>query len=348
MSESFVPGMDAEEEPREPRRAQPRRRRWVIPVVVLLAVVLIAAGGLFGYASWLQSRVSENLDRSAELPAEENRPQPQQPAEGGDGDQQAPMNVVLMGSDSRDVENAGAGRSDTLMIAHLSGDREKAYLISFPRDMWVEIPGHGTAKINAAYAYGGTSLAVQTLEQLTDVRMDHLAVVDFEGFVALCDAVGGVTVDNETAFETKNYSFPEGEVQLDGERALEFVRERKSLPGGDLDRAENQRKVVQAILAKGLSPEVIANPGRFSEFVSGIASHTSVDAGLTDDVIRDTALSLRLNGAGDIEQLQAPDQGTGTSADGQSIVVVDEERMQEMAEALQDDTMDEYLEKYPE
>lgn len=340
-------GRDDDEGPRRAPRAR-RRRRWVAPLVVLLTLVLVAAGGLFVYASSLQRQISENLDRTAELPEDSLRPseQPQAPGGGGDeGDGAQPVDVVLMGSDSRGETDAG--RSDTLIVAHLSGDRRTAYLISFPRDMWVEIPGRGMDKINAAYAYGGTALTVATVEGLLDTRMDHLAVVDFAGFMELTDAVGGVTVDNEHAFSSHGFDYPVGEVELSGAKALWFVRERSALPEGDIDRAENQRKVVQAIVAKGISPQVLADPGRFTAFVGGIAAHTTVSSGLTDQVIRDTALSLRLDGRDDIVSLQAPISGFGTSPGGASIDVVDEAQLAELAQAMREDTMAEYVAAHP-
>ena len=94
------------------------------------------------------------------------------------------MNYVLLGSDSRDPDNAGAGRSDTIMVVHLNTKRNQAYIISFPRDMYVDIPGYGKNKINAAYSFGGVPLTVRTLESLTGTRMDHVVLVDFEGFIA--------------------------------------------------------------------------------------------------------------------------------------------------------------------
>lgn len=335
-------GRDDEE---SPRRALPakRRRRWVAPLVVLLALMVVAGGGLFVYASSLQRQISENLDRTAELPEDSLRPSEAPEAPGTEGEQ--PVEVVLMGSDSRGETDAG--RSDTLMVAHLSGDRQTAYLVSFPRDMWVEIPGRGMDKINAAYAYGGTALTVATVENLLDTRMDHLAVVDFTGFMELTDAVGGVTVDNEHEFSSHGFDYPVGEVELSGAKALWFVRERSALPEGDIDRAENQRKVVQAIVAKGISPEVLADPGRFTAFVGGIAAHTTVSSGLTDQVIRDTALSLRLDGRDDIVSMQAPISGFGTSPGGASIDVVDEAQLAELAEAMREDTMDEYVAAHP-
>jgi len=187
---------------------------------------------------------------------------------------------------------------------------------------------------------------VQTLEELTTARMDHVVLVDFLGFIDLTTELGGVTIDNDYAFKSRGYTYPKGRITLEGEEALQFVRERYSLPKGDLDRAKNQRKVVQAIVRKGLSPEIISNPGKFTGFVSGIAKHLVVDQQLTDSKIRSTALSLRLTG-NDVESLQAPISGFSTTSDGQSIDVVDEKQMEELATALRKDTLDDYLKKYP-
>ena len=174
-----------------------------------------------------------------------------------------------MGSDSRDASDAGAGRSDSLMVMHLAADRKDAYLISFPRDMYVDIPGYGKNKINAAYSFGGPQLAVATLEDLLHSRMDHVAIIDFDGFIGLTEELGGVTVMNEHASKSRGYTFPAGKITIKGDEALAFVRERYELPNGDLDRAERQRLVVKAILEKGLSPETIRNPAKFTGFVSG-------------------------------------------------------------------------------
>ena len=94
---------------------------------------------------------------------------------------------------------------------------------------------------------------MRTLEKLTGVRMDHVVVADFDGFIQLTTDLDGVTVTNKTAFSSHGYDYPKGEITISGEQALWFVRERKQLPRGDLDRAENQRNVIKAIVAKGLS-----------------------------------------------------------------------------------------------
>src|SRR5690606_7288693 len=143
------------------------------------------AAGLYAYS--VDRSVRENIRRAANLPpetptAEGQKPRPKKPS----GDKS--LNYVLMGSDSRNPESE-KGRSDTLMILHLDADRKSAYIVSFPRDMYVDIPGHGKNKINAAYSFGGPQLAVQTLESLTGTRMDHVAIVNFEGFINLTNTL---------------------------------------------------------------------------------------------------------------------------------------------------------------
>jgi len=233
------------------------------------------------------------------------------------------------------------------MVMHLSGDRKSAYLISFPRDMYVPIPGHGRDKINAAFAFGGPPLTVRTVEGLVDTRMDHVALIDFEGFINLTDELGGVTVYNKHPSVSQGYEFPVGNVTLRGEQALAYVRERKQLPHGDIDRAERQRVVLQAILAKGLAKETISNPLKFISFVRGVSRYVTVDEQLNDSDLRKTAISLRLK-PGDIQSLQAPISGFGTSPNNQSIDIVDQQKLKALAKALKTDRMDAYVDRFPD
>jgi LCP family protein required for cell wall assembly len=322
-----------------------RRRLWLrvlLPVAAVL-VLALAAAGIYAYT--LDRSITRNITRGIDLPGggptgTGASAAPSQPPETG------ALDVVLLGSDTRDP-GAEQGRSDSIMVAHLNQARNKAYIVSFPRDMYVPIPGHGKDKINAAYSLGGPALTVQTLEGLTGVRMDHVALVDFEGFIALTKDLGGVTVTNKTAFTSHGFDYPKGKVTLEGEKALWFVRERHALPKGDLDRAANQRNVIKAIVAKGLSADVVADPARFTSFVGNLAKHVTVDNSLTDAEIRTIALSLRLQ-AKDIALLQAPLSGFSTSPSGESIDLVDAAQLKELSQAMQQDTMDRYLEKHPQ
>ena len=321
----------------------PKRRRLLPKILIGVAVALVVAiGAGLLYAATIDRSLTKNLNRGVELPGDESSLRPSKEAQ-----ETGTLNYVLLGSDSRDPGNEGNGRSDTILVVHLNAKRDKAYIISFPRDMYVNIPGQGKNKINAAFAFGGAPLAVRTLEDLTGVRMDHVVLIDFEGFIRLTQDLRGVTVTNKTAFSAHGFDYPEGKITIAGEEALWFVRERKQLPGGDLDRAENQRNVIKAIVQKGLSVQVLSDPGTFINFVGNVAKHLTVDNDLSDAELRRTALSLRLSGK-DVELLQAPISGFSTTSDGQSIDVVDTVKMAELARAMKKDKLSEYVKKYPQ
>src|ERR671910_1307606 len=329
-----------------PGAVAPRKRRLWLPLL-LASAALVVVGSLVAGALYVVSidrAVNQNLQRGtqqlpAETPSAEGEKARPPKAEG------EAVNYVLLGSDSRVKTDAGQGRSDVLMVMHLAGDRKSAYMISFPRDMYVPIPGHGKNKINAAFAFGGAPLTVRTVEGLVKTRMDHVALIDFEGFIDLTEELGGVTVYNKYPSVSQGYDFPVGNVTLRGEEALAYVRERKQLPHGDIDRAERQRVVLQAILAKGLAKETISNPLKFVSFVRGVSRYVTVDEQLTESELRKTALSLRLTPS-DIHMLQAPISGFGTSPTNQSIDIVDQKKLKELAKALKTGQMDTYVDKY--
>ncbi len=317
-------------------------RRTLRVVLIALAVVLVGAlgAGAF-YAVTIDRSVTSNINRADTLPGDD----PGATTTEAPAPESGTLDYVLLGSDSRSAD-PGDGRSDSIMVVHLDKNRDKAYIVSFPRDMYVEIPGHGMNKINAAYSFGGAQLTVRTLQQLTGFKMDHVVIIDFQGFIDLTTDLGGVQVENKTAFTSHGFDYPKGTITVSGEQALWFVRERHALPGGDLDRAANQRNVIKAIVDKGLSADVIANPARFTTFLGNIAKNITVDQTLTDSDIRRTALSLRLS-ADDIVLLQAPLSGFATVG-GQDVDVVDKAKMGELAKAMKNDTMDEYVKKYPQ
>jgi LCP family protein required for cell wall assembly len=320
-----------------------RPRRLLTKLIIGVAALLVVAVGAAGaYVYSINRSVTHNITRTDSLPADPGattRPSAVPQATGA-------LNYVLLGSDSRDPGQSGNGRSDSIMVVHLNAKRDKAYIISFPRDMYVEIPGHGKNKINAAFALGGAKLTVSTLEDLLGVRMDHVALIDFEGFIKLTDDLGGVTVKNAHAFSSHGFDYPKGNITIKGEQALWFVRERHSLPRGDLDRAENQRNVTKAIVEKGLSPSTLADPVRYLKFISGVAQHVTVDSTLTDSEIRSTALSVKLTG-NDIVSVQAPISGFDTIA-GASVDLVDQAKMKALGSALRNDKLASYVKKNPQ
>ena len=313
------------------RRSDPepkRKRRALLIVGIMLALLLLAGGSIGAYYASTANRAMRDINREDLMPTE-NRPEA---TVGKD----APVNILIAGTDSRD--GTVSGRSDVMILAHISGDRKHVYLISLPRDMWVEIPGRGMAKINAGFAYGGMPLAVQTVENLTGTYINHAAVIDFQSFIAAVDAVGGVDVYNEHAAG----NFPQGNLHLNGEQALAFTRERYGLPNGDLDRAKRQRDVIMAVAKKVITPEVIADPAQFSRVLSVMTPYFTVNQEFTPAEMTKLATSMRITSGEGIRSLQAPLSGFGTSPDGQSIDLIHEEYFADLVAALQNDDMESY------
>lgn len=167
-----------------------------------------------------------------------------------------PVDILLIGSDARGEESA---RSDTLIFVHVNFADERVYLISIPRDTRVSIPGRGEDKINAAYAYGRTSLAIRTIEEFLGNELNHFVEVDFEGFKQLVDTLGGVdiTVDQEINDQSAQYRMhiPKGRQRMDGETALNYVRYRHG--DSDFGRAERQQRFLRALATNTLRARTV-------------------------------------------------------------------------------------------
>ncbi|MCE1175145.1 MAG: LCP family protein [Propionibacteriales bacterium] len=316
-----------------------RRRTWLRRSLVILTVVLGLVAVTAGFYLVVGLQALQSLKREPGLLPTD------------DGYQSAPVNItgplnfVLMGSDSRGSDR---GRSDSLMVAHLNTARDKVYLITLPRDLYVEIPGHGKNKINAAYSFGGPALTVKTVQNLLSTRMDHTVVIDFEGFIGLTTDVGGVTVFNETDSTNLGFHFPRGNITISGEQALAYVRERYDLPGGDLDRAARQRNVVKALILKLLKPEVIGNPATFNAVATKLGAYVTADDKLTNELIWTTATSLNIRAGDDIRQIQAPLSGFASIDGVGSVDLVDTPKMTELAQAVAGDSLGGYWQQYGE
>jgi LCP family protein required for cell wall assembly len=180
----------------------------------------------------------------------------------------------MVGSDSRkglskqerkDLHTGGAAgsRTDTIMLLHTGSGPN--LLMSIPRDLEVDIPGHGTGKINAAYAYGQAPLLVQTIENLTGIRIDHFVEIGMGGVVGIVDAVGGIQICPKDSYVDKDagLNIKKGCQEVDGKTALAYSRSRHAQTLGDLDRVRHQREVVSAIGHKVLSPWSVVNPVRY-------------------------------------------------------------------------------------
>ena len=322
----------------EPKKRSRLRRALAI---TLALVLLLVVGGAAAYVLFLNHTVSKNVKHDALLPTP-----------GVDGASGAPtknpaakeaQNILVIGSDAR--SGLAGARSDVIVLMHVADDRKSVTLVHFPRDLWVSVPGHGKDKINAAFAYGGSPLLVRTLQDLVGVPIDHVALVDFEGFKNMTDAVGGVNVYAEEASNSRGYSFHKGYNQMDGAAALAFVRERKQLSEGDISRGRRQQAVIKALMLKSLSKDELTNPVKLAQFVDAGTSNLTVDNGFSVADMRSEAFSMRNLRGKDIAFVTAPFSGFGTSPGGASIDVVDEAGMKALGEALQNDAMSTYKDK---
>ncbi len=317
-----------------PRRARRRHRRGRRIVGTILAALLLLVVGVGGYGWFVSSTVDKNLTHDNLLGETKEETTT---TEGKKLVDDAGDNYLLIGSDARPGETAS--RADVIQLVHVDADHGAIWIIHFPRDLYVPIPGHGEDKINAAYAYGDSPLLVRTIQDLVGVKIDHVAKTDFEGFKQLTDALGGVQVDNPQP----GPDFPGGTIHLDGAQALDFVRERKRLAEGDISRGQRQQAWLKAILRETLAPEVLLNPGRLNDVIVAGTEHTVVDNGLTAGVIRSEAIRLRSVRGGDIHFVTAPFSGYGTTAQGASIDILDEQGMAALSDALRTDDMAGYV-----
>jgi LCP family protein required for cell wall assembly len=313
-------------------RKNHRRRRRIVSVVVVLVVLMVGTAG--GYLAYLNHTATSNIKHDALLPAA-GTGEPTPPRDPAAGDAQ---NILLIGSDSRG--KVASGRADVIVLIHISRDRKKVHLVHFPRDMYVDVPGHGKDKINAAYAYGGSQLLVRTMQKLVDVPLDHVALIGFAGFKAMTDEVGGVDVYAEEASSEPGYGTVHvGTNHLDGAGALGFVRERHELSQGDISRGRRQMAFVKALMLKALGRETLTNPIRFAGLVGAGTKNLTVDNAFSMDDLRSQALSLRDLRSSDIIFRTAPLNGFGTSPQGASIDVVDRAGLARLSAALRSDTM---------
>ncbi|NES30901.1 LytR family transcriptional regulator [Micromonospora terminaliae] len=341
-SGSEVDADGPEEEPAPPRG---RRRGRRIALIVLLVVVLLAGGGMLAGSLYYRSVNSsiERVDAFEEVP-EESRPQ----VVAKDA-----MNIMVLGSDSREPENAGGSRSDTIILAHLPADRSSAQLISIPRDTWVPVPrskngqhGGRDAKINAAYAWGGVPLMVQTVERFTGVRVDHVAMVDFAGFKEIVDALGGIEIDVEQSF-TSTHSlnpdsrreFSKGRQTMDGAAALDYARERYAFADGDFARIRHQQQVMRAILDKAASGGTLSSPTKLNSFVRATANAVAVDKSMS---LLDLAMELRHLRSGNLGFYTCPVKGTGRVG-SESVVFADTAKAKGLFDAVRRDSVTEIV-----
>lgn len=268
-----------------------RRRRWQVTLGIFVALLLVT--GLGGYL--LVRHLDGNLTRADYRDQLTDRPS----NEVDDGPR-LPLDILVMGSDSREGDNAiddeaaDSERADVTILMHLSADRRRAYGVSLPRDALVDrpdctladgtvVPGESQVMFNEAYEVGGAACLIQTVEQLTGVRIEHHVEIDFDGFRRMVDAIGGVEVCIPFAVNDpdKGIFLDAGVQKLDGDQSLDYVRERQNLSRtGDIGRMRRQQAFVASMAAQVVSADMLLQPHRLLRFLDAATASLTIDPGL--------------------------------------------------------------------
>lgn len=260
-----------------------QRRFFLIGSGIVSGLVLFVAGAgwaLTGYVNGMVGRVNAGTTGAAAG---------------------APLNILLVGVDRRngltqkEITQLHVGRvegtinTDTMMLVHVSPARHQVTVVSLPRDSWVDIPGHGMNKINAAYGLGGPQLMVKTVEQATGLVVNDYVEVNFLAFVKVVDALGGVNVCLPEALNDPDSGvhLPAGFHHLNGITALKYARDRHSFPLEDLTRIQDQQGLVATEMSKLISSGTLANPIRMASLLHSVLPALRVDKGLNVSALAD-------------------------------------------------------------
>ncbi len=258
------------------------------------------------------------------------------------------VNYLVVGSDTREglsraeikrlkvggTEVAAGKRSDTMLLVHISKKRDKAAIISIPRDTYARIPEHENSqgklipaaysKINSAYNWGGAPLLIQTFEEMSGLRIDHYVEVNFVGFVRMVDALGGVEICTKRDIDDpkSHLVLPAGRHILDGVDSLKYVRTRQFDGLGDLGRMKRQQEFAGAMLRKATSAGVLLNPVKMLDFVNSALDSVVTDEGLNQGDLLTLGKQLRNLSASSVRTLTIPLKYYNYSKNGVSAAVL--------------------------
>jgi len=272
-----------------------KKKTWKKVTAVILLLMLIG-GGAYGYTVY---KSLNNAVDAMHQPLE--RKQSEKRKEAVSLKEKDPFSVLMLGVDEREGDK---GRSDTMIVLTVNPNNNSVKMLSIPRDTRTEIIGKGKEdKINHAYAFGGVSMAMDTVENFLDIPIDYYIQVNMEGFMKMVDAVGGVTVQNDLDFTQDGFHFAKGKLTLNGAEALSYTRMRKEDPQGDFGRQTRQRQIIEGIVKEGAS---LSSLTRFSDIFTVLGKN--VKTNLTFDQI--AAIQKGYKDAGtSIQQMQIQEQG---------------------------------------
>jgi LCP family protein required for cell wall assembly len=276
------------------------------------------------------------------------------------------LNYLLVGSDTREgltgaelkelrvgsTATAAGGRSDTMLLVHISKDRDKAYLVSFPRDSLVTIPAHISTngktqiparqgKLNAAFAFGGAPLLIETIEGETNLKIDHYIEISFAGFARIVNALGGIEVCTKVDIDDpkSHLVLSAGTHTLDGIEALKYVRTRDFDGRGDIGRMQRQQQFMSSVLKKATSTGVLLNPIKIVNFMNATISTVKMDESLSKEDLLNLAKQMRGLSSGSVRTLTVPISTANGRADGiGSVVIWDEVLSDELWTRIREDS----------
>ncbi len=330
--------MTVPKDPGKPRASRPRRTLFVAGIVLMVLLVALAGGGFY-----LSEHLGNNVDRLPNVfgPLDGAARPPATDA----------LTFLLVGTDTRSAgPTTGANsrvtalgdHSDVLMLASVDPSRTSATVVSIPRDSWVEVPGHSMNRINNVYAVGGPSLLIQTVEKLTDIRIDHLAVIDFAGFQAMVDAVGGIDMTISAAAGAQGVAFRHGANHMDGSAALGFLRQHGQAT--DDDHAQREQAALRALLNKATSNGLLSDLNRLYRLLDATTQSVDVDDTLTNGGLASLALELRDLRTPNVQFLRAPIASVGRQ--GQQAVDYLDPRAVELWASLRNGSTNAYLDQH--
>jgi LCP family protein required for cell wall assembly len=307
--------------------------------------------------SWLGlGHVSGKIARISVFSGLEDRPEKTSKA----------LNYLLVGSDTREgltkaelkalrvgsTATAAGGRSDTMLLVHISKDRDKAYLVSFPRDSLVTIPEHLSTdgkkqiparqnKLNAAFAFGGAPLLIETIEGETNLKIDHYVEISFAGFAGIVNALGGIEVCTKVDIDDpkSHLVLSAGTHTLNGIEALKYVRTRDFDGRGDIGRMQRQQQFMSSVLKKATSTGVLLNPIKIVNFMNATISTVKMDESLSKEDLLNLAKQLRGLSSGNVRTLTVPLSTANGRVDGiGSVVIWDEVLSDELWTRIREDS----------
>lgn len=342
---------DAADDEPAARAAAARRSvlRTVVLAALVLLVLLVVAGttGALVAVDRLDSRVQRFPDPFVDLPT-----RPPEAAPPGTGSTAEPaLTVLVLGASGDDADGAGSGGggpdgaagTDVVLLAHVAADRRSAQLVALPPDLRVEVPGSAPALLRSTVALGGPPGAVQAVEQLTGVRVDHVALADARTFARVTETLGGVDLDVTDDVEVDGrVAVPAGRHRLAGAHALAWVQDAED----DAARAERGQLWLRAILDRLGHDDVRADPTTWLELLDVLSVSVAVDEGLDRSTMLGLLGSMRTLRPGDVQVVTAPTTA-GTAADGSPTVVPDPGPFTALMDALRSDTLDEHLAAAP-